>query len=150
MSDFGPMIAMMLFTAALIVAVAVFVIRFFRIWLRAALSGVPVTLFWLVAMQLRKVNPRVVVDGYIMASKAGLGVTRNELATHFLAAKGLETGVEDVVRGLIAAKEANVQLTFSQASAIYLAGGEVTDATLRDGVEAGVFEYSSSEHAMNT
>ena len=63
----------------------VVLIAFFRLWLRALLSGAKVGLLSLVGMKLRKVNPAVIVDSRLMAVKAGMGISTNELETHYLA-----------------------------------------------------------------
>ncbi|HNR36275.1 MAG TPA: flotillin-like protein FloA [Candidatus Hydrogenedentes bacterium] len=107
-----------------ILVLAVVIITFFRLWLRALLSGASVGLASLVGMSLRKVNPSVIVDSRIMAVKAGLNISTNELETHYLAGGN----VVRVVQALIAANKANIPLTFQRATAIDLAGRDVLDA----------------------
>jgi uncharacterized protein YqfA (UPF0365 family) len=99
-------------------------LRFFSLWIRALLSGARVSLFSLVGMSLRKVNPSIIVDSRIMAVKAGLGISTNELETHYLAGGS----VVRVVQALIAANKASIALTFQRATAIDLAGRDVLDA----------------------
>jgi len=108
----------------LILIFAVVIITFFRLWLRALLSGASVGLASLVGMSLRKVNPSVIVDSRIMAVKAGLDISTNELETHYLASGN----VVRVVQALIVANKANIPLTFQRATAIDLAGRDVLDA----------------------
>ena len=103
---------------------AVVIITFFRMWLRALLSGARVGLGSLVGMSLRKVNASVIVDSRIMAVKAGLNISTDELETHYLASGN----VVRVVQALIAANKANIPLTFQKATAIDLAGRDVLDA----------------------
>ena len=103
---------------------AVVIITFFRMWLRALLSGASVGLASLVGMSLRKVNASQIVDSRIMAVKAGLNISTNELETHYLAGGN----VVRVVQALIAANKANIPLTFQKATAIDLAGRDVLDA----------------------
>jgi len=107
-----------------ILIVAVIVISYFRLWLRAWLSEASVGWLQLVGMSLRKVNPAIIVDSRIMAVKAGLNITTNELETHYLAGGN----VVRVVQALIAANKANIDLNFKQATAIDLAGRDVLDA----------------------
>jgi uncharacterized protein YqfA (UPF0365 family) len=64
------------------------------------------------------------VDSRIMAVKAGLNISTNELETHYLASGN----VVRVVQALIAANKANIPLTFQKATAIDLAGRDVLDA----------------------
>jgi uncharacterized protein YqfA (UPF0365 family) len=97
---------------------------FFKVWIRALASGARVSIASLVGMKLRKVSPLVIVDARIMAVKAGLDVSTNDLETHYLAGGN----VNKVVRALIAADKANIELGFKRAAAIDLAGRDVLDA----------------------
>ncbi len=117
------------YVVILVVAVIILVAfsmaaSFFRMWLRAWLSGASVSILNLVGMSLRKVNPSVIVDSRIMAVKAGMNVSTNELETHYLAGGN----VVRVVQALIAANKANIDLNFQRATAIDLAGRDVLDA----------------------
>jgi uncharacterized protein YqfA (UPF0365 family) len=113
-----------LFALVGILICSVVVLTYFRLWLRAWLSEASVGWLQLVGMSLRKVNPTVIVDSRIMAVKAGLNISTNELETHYLASGN----VLRVVQALIAANKANIDLTFQQATAIDLAGRDVLDA----------------------
>jgi len=108
---------------AVLVILAV-VARFFNLWLRAALSGARVKFLELIGMTLRQVSAKVIVDSRIMAVKAGLELSVNDLETHYLA----RGNVLNVVRALIAASKAGIELTFPRAAAIDLAGRDVLDA----------------------
>jgi len=94
------------------------------LWIQAASSGAKVSMFSLIGMWFRKVNPGVVVNSRIMAVKTGLNLPTEVLEAHYLA-KG---NVPNVVRALIAASRANIPLTFQKAAAIDLAGRDVLDA----------------------
>ncbi len=107
----------------LLIAGVVF-ISYVRLWLRAWLSQASVGWLQLVGMSLRKVNPAVIVDSRIMAVKAGLNISTNELETHYLAGGN----VVRVVQALIAANKANIDLSFQQSTAIDLAGRDVLEA----------------------
>lgn len=107
-----------------ILIISVVVISYFRLWLRAWLSEASVGWLQLVGMSLRKVNTAIIVDSRIMAVKAGLNISTNELETHYLAGGN----VVRVVQALIAANKANIELNFQQATAIDLAGRDVLDA----------------------
>ena len=118
--------------AALLIMVLGGIILFFiflyfvpiNLWITALFSGVRVGLFELVFMRIRKVPPRVVVDSLITATKAGLQISSNDLETHYLAGGN----VPNVIRALISADKANINLTFKQATAIDLAGRDVFQA----------------------
>jgi uncharacterized protein YqfA (UPF0365 family) len=112
------------FVALLILVLAVLLLNFIKIYIRAAVSGAKVPLLTLVAMWMRKVNTRLVVDSRIQAVKAGLELSTNNLEAHYLAGGN----VMNVVRALVAADKANIDLSFQQAAAIDLAGRDVHEA----------------------
>jgi len=99
-------------------------VYFLKVWIRALASGARVKIGSLIGMKLRKVSPLVIVDGRIMAVKAGLDVSTNDLETHYLAGGN----VNKVIRALIAADKANIELSFKRAAAIDLAGRDVLEA----------------------
>lgn len=95
-----------------------------NLWITAMFSKVKVGLIELVAMRIRKVPPRIIVDSLITATKAGLHISSAELETHYLAGGN----VPNVIRALISADKANIVLSFKQATAIDLAGRDVFQA----------------------
>src|SRR5690606_657720 len=94
------------------------------LWITAVFANVSVTIGELIGMRIRKVPPSVIVSSLITATKAGLTVTTRELETHYRAG-GNEP---NVIRALISADKANINLTFKQATAIDLAGRDVFEA----------------------
>lgn len=94
------------------------------LWISALAAGVKVSIFTLIGMRLRRVIPSRVINPLIKAHKAGLGVTTNQLESHYLAGGN----VDRVVNALIAAHRANIELTFERAAAIDLAGRDVLEA----------------------
>ncbi len=115
-------------TLAIFILGFAFLIRTYipiNLWIMAVFSGVRLGLLELVAMRIRNVRPRKIVLPLINASKAGLKeITASDLETHFLAGGS----VEEVVKALIAADKANIDLSFKQAAAIDLAGRDVSEA----------------------
>lgn len=95
-----------------------------RLWIQALASGAHVGILELVGMSLRKVDARLIVDNRITARKAGLNVNTSELEAHYLAGGN----VERVIKALIAANKANIDLTWQRACAIDLAGRDILDA----------------------
>ena len=95
-----------------------------NLWITAIFSGVKVGLFELVFMRIRKVPPGIIVRELITANKAGIPVGTNELETHYLASGN----VPNVIKALISAEKANMNLSFKQATAIDLAGRDVFEA----------------------
>lgn len=94
------------------------------LWITARFSHVKVGLIELVLMRVRKVPPSIVVNSLITATKAGLILGTKELETHYLAGGH----VPSVIKALISADKANINLEFKQATAIDLAGRDVFEA----------------------
>jgi uncharacterized protein YqfA (UPF0365 family) len=122
----GPNWLMILAVIAVVVAIIVFfvVISYINLWLQALVSNARVGLLNIIFMRLRKVPPKLIVESKIMAVKAGVEVSADELESHFLAGGN----VLRVVQALIAADKANIPLQFKRAAAIDLAGRNVLEA----------------------
>jgi uncharacterized protein YqfA (UPF0365 family) len=84
-----------------------------------------ITILDLIRMRLRKISPRLIVDGIINSHKAGLtDIKTDMLETHYLAGGN----VANVVMALIASDKANIDLPFQTATAIDLAGRDIKSA----------------------
>jgi len=94
------------------------------LWISALAARVPVGIFALIGMRLRRVAPVKIVNPLIKATKAGLDLNVNKLEGHFLAGGN----VDRVVNALIAAQRAEIPLQFERAAAIDLAGRDVLQA----------------------
>lgn len=94
------------------------------LYIQALASGANVELLQLIGMTFRRVNARIIVDSRIMAKKAGLDYDTQQLEAHYLA----RGNVPNVIRALIAADKAKIELSFDMACAIDLAGRDVLDA----------------------
>jgi uncharacterized protein YqfA (UPF0365 family) len=106
-------------------ALLAFVLPVIGLWVRATFSGVKVRIWGdLVGMKLRRVPPSQVVLTYISAAKAGISIGTGQLEAHYLAGGSMQ----NVVRAMIAADKANIDLKFQQAAAIDLAGRNIVDA----------------------
>ena len=113
----------------LIVVAVVFVITFFSIvplglWISARASGVKISILTLVGMRFRRIAPVRIVQPLIMAEKAGLSPYLGEMEAHYLAGGN----VDRVIRALITAQGANIDLNFEEARSIDLAGRDVLQA----------------------
>jgi uncharacterized protein YqfA (UPF0365 family) len=96
-----------------------------NLWITAKFSGVRVGLADLVFMRIRKVPPELIVKSLILATKAGIpGITTQQLETHYLA----QGNLVNVIKALIVADKANLNMSFKQATAIDLAGRDVLQA----------------------
>ncbi|MEQ8762378.1 MAG: flotillin-like protein FloA [Planctomycetota bacterium] len=100
------------------------VFKYISLWFRAYLAKADIGFLHIIGMSLRKVNPSTIVDAKIAAVQAGLQVDTHDLEAHFLAG-GNPTRV---VRALIAADRADLELTFKTSTGIDLAGRDVLDA----------------------
>lgn len=99
--------------------------KFVSLWFQAFVSGAHISLMTIFGMSLRKTPPRLVVNALINLRKAGLKEIRaSDIETHYLAGGH----VLEVVRAVIAADKANIQLSWRQATAIDLAGRDVFEA----------------------
>ena len=94
------------------------------LWISALAADVNISLFNLVGMRIRRVEPRMIVLPLIKGIKAGLSLNSNQLEAHYLAGGN----VDNVVDALIAAHRAQIALSFEQAAAIDLAGRNVLEA----------------------
>ena len=110
----------------LVLVFLVLVLPLFGLWLQAFAAKANVRILELIGMRFRKVNASVIVLSRIQAVQAGLGqaISTAELEGHYLAG-GRPV---NVVRALIAANRANIELTWKLATAIDLAGRDILDA----------------------
>jgi len=132
----NPIWIVALIIIGLIILVALAVIsRFISLWLQALLSGARVSLLGLVMMRFRKVDPKIVVINRISAKKAGLEIPTDWLEAHYLAGGR----VTNVVRAMIAADKAKIDLGWERATAIDLAGRDILDA-VRTSVDPKVID----------
>jgi len=96
----------------------------FGMWVQAIAAHAGVGMGQLIGMRLRKVNPRIIVLSKIQAIQAGLEMDTAQLEGHYLAG-GRPV---NVVRALIAANRASINLTWQTATAIDLAGRDILEA----------------------
>ena len=119
--------------------------RFAGLWIQSIVSGAPVGLLDLFMMRLRKVSPGVVVSNRITAKKAGLELSAAQLEAHYLAGGT----VERVVRAMIAADKAKIDLPWDRATAIDLAGRDILEA-VRTSVDPKVIDCPSAQGTRPT
>jgi uncharacterized protein YqfA (UPF0365 family) len=119
------LITLLLFVGLIVLVLAV-ILSFVPIglWISALAARVPVGIFALIGMRLRRVTPVKIVAPLIKATKAGLDLSVNKLEGHLLAGGN----VDRVVNALIAAQRAEIPLMFERAAAIDLAGRDVLQA----------------------
>ena len=120
-------------------------LKFFRLWLQARLSRADVKFSELIGMWLRKVDTRTMVLSKITAIQAGLTLTTRDLESHYLAGGN----VPRVVRALIAANRANIDLSLQTATAIDLAGRDILEA-VQTSVNPKVIDCPDPEKGRST
>ncbi len=102
--------------------------RYFGLWIQCLMTGAGIGFVNLITMTIRKVNPTVIVRAKIMAVQAGITdvypLSTRDLESHFLAGGR----VPNVIRALVAAHRANIDLDWQTAQAIDLAGRDVLEA----------------------
>ncbi|MHC5112862.1 MAG: flotillin-like protein FloA [Planctomycetota bacterium] len=125
-----------LIVVGVIVLIILFMIaQFVQLWIQALLSGARVRLIDLIMMRFRKVDPKTIVINRISAKKAGLDLPTDYLEAHYLAGGR----VTNVVRAMIAADKAKIDLGWERSTAIDLAGRDILDA-VRTSVDPKVID----------
>ena len=120
--EFTTIVVILLVIACIIVLF--FIGSSISLWVQSLVSGARVGLLNIVFMRFRKVPPKLIVTSKIMAVKSGLEISTDDFESHYLAGGD----VSRVVKALIAADKANIDLPFNRAAAIDLAGRDVLEA----------------------
>ncbi len=143
----GKVIGVALLVILILAGVILFLlfVKFFRLWLQAKLSRADVKFSELIGMWLRKVDTRTIVLSKITAIQAGLSLTTRDLESHYLAGGR----VPNVVRALVAANRANIDLTLKIATAIDLAGRDILEA-VQTSVNPKVIDCPDPEKSRGT
>ena len=106
------------------VFITVVFFSFLRTWLQCFLTGAKISIPELVRMKLRNVDYGLIVRQKIALVQAGVRITTQELEAHYLS----RGDVARTTAAVIAAHKAGIDLPWSIASAIDLAGRNVLDA----------------------
>jgi len=131
----GFLVVLLIVMGIVILTVMALFLHFLGVWVRAFMSGAKVSLWSLVGMKLRRIPPSLIVDARISMIKAGLAIDTNDMEAHYLA----NGDVINVIRALISADKAGIDLTFTRAAAIDLAGRDVEEA-VRTSVQPKVID----------
>jgi len=121
----GQLAIVLLVVGILVALIFVFVVgQFISLYIQAMLSKAHVGMLEIIGMRLRKVDIRTVVYSRIRAVKSGMEIPTNALETHYLAGGR----VPNVISAMIAARGAKIDLPWSTATAIDLAGRDILEA----------------------
>ncbi|MDZ4685348.1 MAG: flotillin-like protein FloA [Planctomycetaceae bacterium] len=119
-------IAIVLFIGGLIVFAVL--ARYLGLWIQCWSTGAKIGLTDLIFMTIRKVNPSTIARAKIMAVQSGLTdvypLSTRDLESHYLAGGR----VPNVIRALVAAHRAGIDLDWRTAQAIDLAGRDLLEA----------------------
>lgn len=131
-----------------LVVVGIF-FSYFGTWLKARMNGAPVSVLNLIGMRLGGVPYSLVVDARITAVKAGIEVSTDKIAAHYLAGGN----VVPTVQAIVAAQKAGIELGWDRACAIDLAtkgsGKSVLEA-VRTSVDPKVIDCPNPESGRTT
>ena len=122
-----------------------FIFQYIGLYLQAWVSGAKVGFIDLVMMRFRKVNAKSVVINRISGKKAGIEIASDQLEAHYLAGGR----ITNVVRAMIAADKARIDLTWETATAIDLAGRDILEA-VRTSVDPKVIDCPSGGGSKRT
>jgi uncharacterized protein YqfA (UPF0365 family) len=126
-------------------ALLAFFVSYGALWLKALLSGYYIGIRRIVGMRLRGVDPHVIVNAGITAHMAGIALKDEQLEAHYLA----RGNVGNVVRAIINASKARIDLSYDRACAIDLAGRDVLDV-VRTSVNPRVIDCPSQSSGRST
>ncbi|MHC4180992.1 MAG: flotillin-like FloA family protein, partial [Planctomycetota bacterium] len=121
------------------------------IYIEAWAANANVKIWELIGMSFRRVNSRQIVRAKITVIQAGIGAERDTgISTRRLEAHYLAGGnVHSVVRAIVAAHRADIDLDFDRAAAIDLAGRDVHDA-VRTSVDPKVIDCPDPKRSRKT
>jgi uncharacterized protein YqfA (UPF0365 family) len=128
-----------------ILIIVAFAFQYIGLYLQAWVSGAKVGLIDLVMMRFRKVNAKSVVINRISGKKAGIEISTDQLEAHYLAGGR----ITNVVRAMIAADKARIDLQWETATAIDLAGRDILEA-VRTSVDPKVIDCPSDGSGKRT
>lgn len=132
MPGWGLMLVLGICAVAALLVLIFFIVAaaYGKLWFQAFMSRADISILSLVGMGFRQVRPTMIVTAKVMAVQAGLSIDRRTgISTARLEAHYLAGGdVMKVLRAIIAAHRANIDLDFDRAAAIDLAGRDVLDA----------------------
>ena len=118
--------------AIILIVLIIIIISFIPIkdWFTAQACGLNINLIRLIAMKIRKVDPRKIVEAAAILKKAGIdNINIDDLEAHYLSGGNLL----NIARALTYAKIGNLNVSFSYITAIDLSGNDPVEV---------VFEYT--------
>jgi uncharacterized protein YqfA (UPF0365 family) len=150
-ANYGLLIGGIVIVVLCVLSVLAALVNFGALWFQAYMSGADVSMLSLIGMSFRQVKPRMIVTAKIMGRQAGLNIDRHEgMSTARLEAHCLAGGdVVRVLRAIIAAQAAQMELDFDRAATMDLAGRDVLDA-VRTSVFPKVIDCPDPQRSSKT
>ncbi len=152
LADFDPSSWFGVGGLVIVVAAIIFLVfaaRYFTLWVQCIFTRADINIWQLMMMSIRKVNPSIIVRSKIMAVQAGVTriypITTRALEAHYLAGGN----VPNVIRALIAAHRAHIDLDWQTAQAIDLAGRDLLEA-VRTSVYPKVIDCPDPKRSAGT
>jgi uncharacterized protein YqfA (UPF0365 family) len=125
-------VALGLVGIVLFVIVLFICFNFLQLYIQAYLAGAKIGFIDMIRMKLLKLDYPIIVKLNIALVKTGLKVTPQEMEAHVLSrGKPAAVALDKVVRAVIAAHKAGMDLPWRAATAIDLAGRDVEEAVRR-------------------
>ncbi len=124
------------FVALLLLAIAFVLYKYGRFYIKSLASDIHVSFLQMIGMTLRGIDINTIVECRVMAKKSGIDIASSSLESHCLAGGN----IKNVVRALVAASHAKIELDFDRACAIDLSGRDVFDA-IRTSINPRVMDY---------
>ncbi len=131
--------------AIVVLGIVVVLGQFIGLWVQAFSASAGVTMWDLIGMRLRKVDARQIVLSKISGVQAGLNISTRQLEAHYLAGGR----VPNVIRAMIAAHRAQIELPWDRSTAIDLAGRDILDA-VQTSVNPKVIDVPNAASGRNT
>lgn len=94
----GILPAMLIVITLVVLAVMALFLSIIGLWVRALTSGVPIHVLHIVGMKLRGNPARLLIDAYILLSKAGVQTTLDETEYVFMQNRNRVRIPEELVR----------------------------------------------------
>lgn len=122
--------------ALFLLAFAFILYKYGKFYIKSLASDIHVSFLQMIAMTLRGVDINTVVECRVMAKKSGIDIASSSLESHCLSGGN----IKNVVRAIVAASHAKIELGFDRACAIDLSGRDVFDA-VRTSINPKVWDY---------
>ncbi len=121
--DAGVIVAICFAGVLFLACVIFFILLPCKAYFTALFSGCPISGFRAISLKMRKIDVQKIVEAYILAKKAHLGITLFDIET-VLVSGGHPL---NIIEGLIASKSAKLDFNFDFAKAIDISGMNVLE-----------------------